>query len=90
MKTDTRGQIYVVRKAMLLLRQDGLCPCGGVLDGEVQIDHNHACCPQDRADRTCGLCDRAAVHPGCNTAISRVAESPERLRALADYLERVA
>jgi hypothetical protein len=33
---------------------------------------------------------RGVVHQGCNAALGQAKESPERLRALADYLERTA
>jgi hypothetical protein len=87
---DTRQREYVLRKARLIVAQDGKCPCGGDLLSEIQIDHDHACCPVDRADRACGNCDRAAMHPGCNRAIAGVAENPVRLMSLGFYLERLA
>jgi Recombination endonuclease VII len=88
-RTDERQRSYIVRRAALIVAQRGLCPCGGYLSGEIHIDHDHVCCPVDRADRACGYCDRAAMHAGCNGAISRVGENAVRLRALADYLEDV-
>lgn len=85
MKTDSRQQQYVMRRAILVARQGALCPCGGILSTSVVIDHDHSCCPTDRADRTCGDCDRAAMHASCNTAIGAVRDSAERLLALANY-----
>lgn len=86
---DERQRAYVVRRARLIVEQDGRCPCGSDLLGEVEIDHDHSCCTVDRADRACGKCDRAAMHPGCNAAISRVGENAVRLMALGFYLERL-
>lgn len=84
---DTRQRNYMVRRARLIVEQHGLCPCGHDLLGEVFIDHDHNCCPTDRADRACGKCDRSAMHPACNTVIGRVKDNALRLRNLATYLE---
>jgi Recombination endonuclease VII len=90
MKSDTRQRLYIMRRAFYTILQNGRCPCGGDLAGPLELDHDHACCAVDRADRACGLCDRAIMHAGCNAAISRVRDNPKRLRGLADYLERAS
>lgn len=52
--------------------------CGGGPRGKgLHIDHNHAT----------GLIRGVLCH-GCNLALGNVEDNPERLRALAEYLER--
>jgi hypothetical protein len=61
----------------LLLEAAGKCAgCGEPCDDFV-VDHCH------RTGKVRGL-----VHAGCNSTLGFAADSPERLRALADYLER--
>lgn len=53
--------------------------------GELVIDHDHVCCPEP--SRSCGKCVRGLVCSGCNWALGQAGDSPERLRAMADYIE---
>ena len=52
------------------------------------VDHDHACCAD--GTRTCGACVRGIICDPCNVGLGRFADSPERLRAAAAYLERTA
>ena len=49
------------------------------------VDHAHSCCP---GQKSCGKCIRDLLCHNCNTAIGNLLESPELLRAAADYIER--
>lgn len=51
----------------------------------LSIDHDHACCPQNYG--TCGQCNRGVLCRGCNMSLGSTKDSPQTLRALADYLE---
>lgn len=72
--------------------QDGKCYlCGVCLDRDkprgVTLDHDHACCPYGYS---CELCRRGLTCPRCNNLIGLADEDPDRLRRIADNLERVA
>lgn len=56
--------------------------------GDLAIDHDHSCCPEPA--RSCGKCIRGLLCSQCNWAIGQAGDSPERLRAMADYLETPA
>lgn len=74
--------------ATMLAAQGGGCAiCGGQsADGRsLHVDHDHACCPE--AGRSCGKCVRGLLCDGCNLAIGKMNDRPERLRKAADYLE---
>lgn len=77
--------------AEMLAAQGGRCAsCSDPLvTGKVHVDHDHACCPARRkATRMCGNCVRGLLCPGCNTGLGMFKDSPARLRAAAEYLER--
>lgn len=61
--------------------------CGEASD--LHIDHDHSCCPSLNTStrRGCGKCVRGLLCFGCNSALGRVKDNPQTLRALADYLE---
>ncbi len=48
------------------------------------IDHDHSCCPGERA---CGKCFRGMLCRACNVALGMFQESPVLLRKAARYLE---
>ena len=48
------------------------------------VDHDHACCP---GARSCANCRRGVLCGWCNAALGYAQDSPEILRAAADYLE---
>ena len=71
----------------LLEEQGHACPgCGtGFTDGvQVDVDHDHACCP---GESSCGSCVRGLLCHTCNIALGMVRDDASRLRRLADYLE---
>lgn len=68
------------RQAEMLAEQKGLCAaCGGPMGPgkDTHLDHDHAT----------GLV-RGFIHAACNHALGMVRDSPERLRKIADYLDR--
>jgi hypothetical protein len=69
--------------------QDGLCYLGGhPLPEErrkVAVDHDHSHCSPGSS---CAFCRRGLACSNCNTAIGMAGDDPERLRILADNLER--
>lgn len=51
-------------------------------DHQVSLNHSHP------ARRGCPRCNRSVLCVGCNLVIGHAAEDPDRLRKVADYLER--
>lgn len=49
------------------------------------VDHDHSCCS---GKKSCGKCTRGIICHSCNQAMGLVKDSTERLRKLAEYLER--
>ena len=60
------------------------CALCGSSDRRLVIDHDHGCCPGERA---CGKCFRAMLCQPCNVALGMFQESPALLRKAARYLE---
>lgn len=52
---------------------------------QVHIDHDHSHCPRDSS---CSFCRRGIACQACNTAIGLAGDDPQRLRRMADNLER--
>ena len=50
------------------------------------VDHDHSCC---NGQFSCGMCIRALLCEGCNTAEGSLGGDPGRARALALYMEVV-
>jgi hypothetical protein len=69
--------------------QDGRCYlCDDELDPDsrhTHVDHSHECCPQRKS---CRACRRGLACSSCNAAIGYAFDDPERLRRMADALER--
>ena len=89
---SVRARIYKYgidpeRLDAMLEAQDRSCGlCGkGFSNNEIFVDHDHDCCP---TAKTCGNCVRAILCRACNQGIGLLQESPELLRAAADYIER--
>ena len=78
----------------VLQAQGGACAiCGTTTPGRnhFAIDHDHSCCPPRSGkgwSRCCGKCIRGLLCDRCNLGLGFFADSPESLRAAADYLER--
>jgi Recombination endonuclease VII len=70
--------------------QDGRCYLGGesLADAKsVHIDHDHSCCPENYS---CDQCRRGLACNRCNVLIGLAGDDPERLRRIADNLDRAA
>lgn len=69
----------------LAREQANVCAiCGGSDCGNLQVDHDHACCA---GVATCGRCVRGLLCRACNSALGMMQDDPMRLRAAATYLE---
>jgi hypothetical protein len=68
-------------------RQEGRCYlCGDPMDiDKAVIDHDHDCCPKNSS---CSNCRRGLAHYACNFLVGEAKDSPERLRKIADNLEK--
>jgi hypothetical protein len=75
--------------AALLASQDGKCKICGIPEpggqGRWHVDHDHSCCSTRKI--SCGKCIRGLLCTRCNIGVGNFADSPERLRAAANYLE---
>jgi hypothetical protein len=74
--------------AALLEKQLGICAiCGArpTREKPLQIDHDHACCPQQKS---CGRCVRGLLCKRCNTGIALLQDDPQILKLAFDYLTK--
>lgn len=73
----------------MMLMQGGRCAgCGAVaarLPRPLQVDHDHACCPDGK--KSCGACTRGLLCDNCNRALGMVADDAHVLRSLIHYLD---
>ncbi|BCO56135.1 hypothetical protein MINTM005_13790 [Mycobacterium intracellulare] len=68
----------------MLEAQLGRCAvCGQAMLDDWVVDHDHSCCP---GERSCGKCVRALLCRGCNCGLGNFKDSPDSLRAAADYI----
>jgi Recombination endonuclease VII len=84
------GTDWVQLVETLARQQDGLCYlCGDPLQhnkpNAVHLDHDHRCHP---TSRSCAICRRGLACNNCNVLIGRALDDPDRLRRIADNLER--
>jgi|SRR5690606_4909489 len=64
----------------------GCNSCGTPVSGfNLNVDHDHACCPGEKA---CGNCVRGVLCRKCNLALGFLDDDPEKIRMLLRYLER--
>lgn len=81
LSTEQRDQMVVAQKGLCYL-------CDDPLPGEsrkIHTDHDRACCPKSRS---CGKCVRGIACEGCNTGIGLLGDDPDRIRRIADSLEK--
>ena len=78
--------ITAAEKAEIAAAQGGCGICKRPEAGKKGwvVDHDHACCP---GERSCVACRRCVLCAWCNNALGYALDSPEILRAAADYLE---
>lgn len=84
-----RYGISGARYDALLSAQGGVCAiCRGTNESgrSMAVDHDHSCCPGDRA---CGRCVRGLLCSNCNMGLGLFQEDAVRLRAAVAYLFEV-
>jgi hypothetical protein len=62
-----------------------ICETQKLLITEFYFDHDHSCCPNQKA---CGACVRGLLCRHCNAVIGFANDDPEILKAAIAYLER--
>jgi hypothetical protein len=84
-----RARLYGLTVEQLdnLLALNACAACGSDAPGPRgwQVDHDHACCA---GHGSCGSCVRGLLCMSCNTAIGLAGDDPDRLLAMATYIER--
>lgn len=72
---------------LLAVQRGGCAICGGVNESGrlLAVDHDHACCPGDKA---CGGCVRGLLCSNCNMAIGLLRDDVDRFEAAITYLKR--
>ncbi|MEU8158129.1 endonuclease domain-containing protein [Micromonospora sp. NPDC048986] len=67
-RTLARYRLTPDRYRELRVKQEGVCAiCGkGTWNRPLVIDHDHVCCLGRNKRRTCGVCVRGLLCPGCN------------------------
>jgi hypothetical protein len=81
-----RHGITVEQWDRLLEEQEGKCYlCNEEMSSNPHLDHDHSCCPGKRA---CGKCVRGLACQKCNQGIGQFGDDPERMRRVADNLEK--
>lgn len=68
----------------IIAAQHGKCVCGGARSYNLHVDHDHAL---EKAGTPIEECVRGGLCKRCNKTLRDVRDSPQILRALADYLE---
>lgn len=63
------------------------CALCGAVDVDLVIDHDHRCCPTERA---CGKCVRGLLCRPCNVGLGMFKDNPELLLAAAKYVVATA
>ena len=79
----------------MLATQNGLCAISLLPETSVSattdktyplaVDHDRSCCS---GNRSCGKCVRGLITRNMNVGLGMFGDSPELLRAAADYIER--
>ena len=68
----------------LLLKQLGACAICGTTGEQLDVDHDHRCCP---TEKSCGRCIRGLLCQRCNKGIGLFAEDHLRLVQALTYLK---
>lgn len=81
-------QMTVEQYDEMLAAQGGGCAICGAPDGDgsgrrLHVDHDHSCCPGDRA---CGKCNRGLLCKACNTGLGGFRDDPNLLKGAVRYL----
>lgn len=86
---NRRSYMYGIDKGwMEYLTAERVCwACGDESDELLHVDHDHRCCPTQKA---CGKCFRGMLCRRCNLTLGVARDSTDRLGALISYLERCA
>jgi hypothetical protein len=69
---------------LLVIQQNAcaMCHIGFEEDQPIFIDHDHACCPDEKS--SCGKCVRGLLCLSCNTALGLIERKYELARAYLD------
>lgn len=59
--------------------------CRGPLGEKPHLDHDHSCCPKNRA---CSKCLRGLLCNRCNTGLGKFRDDPALLLRAVEYLQR--
>ena len=62
------------------------CQICGTTEGTLHVDHDHACCPGQKA--CCGKCVRGLLCGSCNRGLGLFRDDLQRVTAAAAYLAR--
>lgn len=85
-----RYGLTLERRAQMVADQGGLCYlCDEPLPTDtrkIHTDHDRSCCPGKK--KSCGSCVRGIACEGCNTGIGSLGDDPDRMRRVADNLEK--
>lgn len=78
---------------VLAIKKHGGNPSCSICDERFEdlessyVDYDRECCDVDRALKSCGECLRGLLCRACNMLRSTANDHPDRLRAVARYLE---
>lgn len=80
----TRCTMYSISILQLdMMLSVGVCDLCQSASSELQIDHDHSCCPDVRS---CGNCIRGVLCPPCNLGLGAFRDDANRLVAAVSYL----
>lgn len=85
--TIRRKGISVDDYERMVDEQDGKCAICGSCVEVLFIDHDHECCPGERA---CGNCVRGLLCNRCDLALSHFGEDVSVMRRAVEYMEGAA
>ena len=65
--------------------QGGKCGICNRLSANLEVDHDHACCP---GRETCGKCVRGLLCGKCNRALGNFEDDKDTIRKALDWLSK--